>query len=177
MARVRRIVTSVVAWIAAAAAAVAVALYALSSIGDGLSGKPAIPAAEAVTAAGASADPSQTPDENPTTTPGSDPTVGPAPTATGVTTSTSKPTQPSPTSSTSAAGRQLSTRGGDIVARCEPGGAYLVYWTPAAGYRAADILRGPATTARLVFESDRLHVRVSVSCVNGVPEAHQTIDD
>ena len=38
----------------------------------------------------------------------------------------------------------LSSPGGTVVADCRPGGAYLVSWSPAPGYEAGTVRRGPA---------------------------------
>ena len=68
--------------------------------------------------------------------------------------------------------RLLTSRGGTVVARCHRGGGvYLVYWTPAQGYRAEDVIRGPAAMARLVFEGREHHYRILVACVDSVPRA------
>jgi hypothetical protein len=57
------------------------------------------------------------------------------------------------------------------VATCQPAGAYLVSWSPQQGYEVGDIIRGPAATARVTFESRVNEVTMVVSCSAGVPTA------
>jgi hypothetical protein len=65
----------------------------------------------------------------------------------------------------------LSSPGGTVVADCRPGGAYLVSWSPAPGYEAGTVFRGPAGTARVTFDSAVNSVTMLVSCSTGVPTA------
>jgi hypothetical protein len=76
------------------------------------------------------------------------------------------------------ADQTLSTRGGTVIAGCRPSGAYLVGWSPAPGYRAEDVVRGPDEVARLKFEGDGEEIEVSVRCVDGVllPEIEREDD-
>jgi hypothetical protein len=64
-----------------------------------------------------------------------------------------------------------------VTASCAGGRATLVTWTPAQGYRADDLVRGPATTPSLTFKSDRQEYRVTVGCAAGEPVAHSGKDD
>jgi hypothetical protein len=79
--------------------------------------------------------------------------------------------------------RQLTSTGGSVVARCYGADAYLLYWTPAPGYQARDVMRGPAATARLEFEGRAGEYHLTIQCVNGVPrlktetETHGYDDD
>jgi hypothetical protein len=57
--------------------------------------------------------------------------------------------------------------GGSVLAECRPAGAYLVSWSPVQGYQADDVTRGPAATARVVFESTANTVTMKVSCPHG----------
>jgi hypothetical protein len=61
--------------------------------------------------------------------------------------------------------------GGSVLAECRSAGAYLVSWSPVQGYEATDVIRGPASTARVVFESDANSVTVTVSCPDGAAGA------
>jgi len=61
----------------------------------------------------------------------------------------------------------LTSAGGTLVAQCRPDGAYLVSWSPTQGYEASGVIRGPAATARVVFESDANSVTMVVSCPGG----------
>ena len=58
-----------------------------------------------------------------------------------------------------------------MLAECRPGGAYLVSWSPVQGYEATNVIRGPVTTARVVFESSANSVTVTVSCPDGAAGA------
>jgi hypothetical protein len=91
---------------------------------------------------------------------------------------TSSPPTPSPSDSASPAPaparswgtpRRLDSTGGSVVARCYGADAYLMYWSPAPGYHAEDVTRGPAATARLQFEGVGEY-QLTIQCVNGVPQ-------
>jgi hypothetical protein len=61
----------------------------------------------------------------------------------------------------------LTSQGGTVLAECRPAGAYLMSWSPTQGYEATGVVRGPATTARVIFESDANSVTMVVSCPAG----------
>jgi hypothetical protein len=65
----------------------------------------------------------------------------------------------------------LTSPGGDVVASCQPAGAYLISWSPLQGYEVSFVARGPAATARVTFESHATRVTMVVSCSAGVPSA------
>lgn len=67
--------------------------------------------------------------------------------------------------------RALTSRGGSFVARCGAGQVYLASWSPAPGYHADDVRRGPATEVRLTFEAKDSEIVVAIRCVAGVPQA------
>jgi hypothetical protein len=71
----------------------------------------------------------------------------------------------------------LSSPGGTAVAECRTAGAYLVSWSPAPGYEAGSVARGPAPTAQVTFNSAATagSVVMLVSCSTGVPTASSTI--
>jgi hypothetical protein len=69
----------------------------------------------------------------------------------------------------------LTSQGGTVVAECQPPGAYLVSWSPAQGYEAGKVVRGPATAAQVTFESTANSVTMVVSCSSGVPTATTTV--
>jgi hypothetical protein len=86
---------------------------------------------------------------------------------------------PVPTSSAAGTGggpvTALSTAGGDLTVRCAGDQATLLSWTPAQGYRADDVERGPSDDdAGLKFESDRREIKVKLTCAHGVATAHTT---
>lgn len=70
--------------------------------------------------------------------------------------------------------RVLSTAGGTLLARCADGRAALLSWSPAQGYEAEDIHRGPATRATLQFESDDAEIDVRVTCQADIPTSQAT---
>ena len=74
------------------------------------------------------------------------------------------PASPSPQA---AGGTVLMSQGGTVLAECRSAGTYLVSWSPTQGYEATGVIRGPATTARVVFESDANSVTMVVSCPDG----------
>jgi len=61
----------------------------------------------------------------------------------------------------------LTSQGGTVLAECRPAGAYLMSWSPTQSYEAAGVVRGPAATARVTFESDANSVTMVVSCPAG----------
>jgi hypothetical protein len=149
------IATSVIAWTLGAAVSIGVGLLALSLIGVGLSTDSGDHLTEPVGRAEAPpvaittpppASATPTPDASPTPPPA---TVGP--------------------------NRTIDTAGGNVVARCEPGGAYLLYWSPSPGYRASADVRGPATEARLSFESTTREINIRVTCIGLT--VHPSIED
>ena len=66
-----------------------------------------------------------------------------------------------------AAGTVLTSAGGTVLAECLATGTYLVSWSPTQGYEASDVTRGPAATARVVFESAAKSVTMTVTCPDG----------
>jgi hypothetical protein len=70
---------------------------------------------------------------------------------------------------TSGAPRQLTSTGGSVVARCYGADTYLMAWTPAPGYRAHEVMRGPAVTARIEFAGRTGEHHLTIQCVNEVP--------
>jgi hypothetical protein len=66
-----------------------------------------------------------------------------------------------------AGGAVLMSQGGTVLAECQSAGAYLVSWSPTQGYEASGVIRGPAATARVIFESDANTVTMVVSCPQG----------
>jgi hypothetical protein len=84
-----------------------------------------------------------------------------------------------PTSSTAQAanGTVLTSPGGTVLAECGSAGSYLVSWSPTQGYDAGNVLRGPAATAQVSFDSDANSVTMLVSCSTGVPIATSTVRD
>jgi hypothetical protein len=172
----RRTLASVLAWTVGAVAAVGVGLLALSLIGDGLStraGQPLTPDAVAREAstlptgvAPSGSTPSGSGPAEPESPPGNTPSNAPASTV---------PAAP-PTPAAHPVDRLITSRGGSAIARCTGDTAYLVSWSPEPGYRYDNLDRGPATEVRVRFRAGEIRVRVSVTCVAGVPKGHIEVD-
>jgi hypothetical protein len=64
-------------------------------------------------------------------------------------------------------GTVLTSQGGTALAECRSAGAYLVSWSPTQGYEATGVVRGPAATASVVFNSSANSVTMVVSCPGG----------
>lgn len=153
----RRILVSALAWIGGAGAAVVVAMLALSLIGDGFgtgSGQPLTVDAAGPISPEQSLPPSPTPVPRPSS-------ARPSPSA----------RHDAPLARTAVAvTRLLSSSGGTAVARCQGDRVYLVSWSPAQGYRADEVWRGPGRVARVSFESSRREVTIYAGCVTGTPD-------
>ena len=111
--------------------------------------------------------------------PAGNPPAGPAPSTPTYPASawpTSMPTPVIPTQSRSAS-TALTSRGGTVVAECQSAGVYLVSWSPAQGYEVNTVIRGPAATAQVTFESIANSVTMAVTCPAGVPTASTTVGD
>jgi hypothetical protein len=72
----------------------------------------------------------------------------------------------------SAAPMLLTSADGSVLASCQSGGAYLVYWSPDQGFTADDVTRGPASVASVTFSNTAGGVVMRVSCPSGTPVAH-----
>jgi hypothetical protein len=87
---------------------------------------------------------------------------------------TSTPAATAPgTSTNSNPGTLLTSSGGQVVAACnDAGAAYLMSWSPNQGFEATNVVRGPADTATVTFQSVEHGVTMQVTC-NGanVPTA------
>ena len=81
------------------------------------------------------------------------------------------------TTSTAPAPRGLTVPGGTLVARCAGSQVELMSWSPDPGYRADDVVRGPATTASVKFKNDGTENEVAVTCRDGEPHAETVADD
>lgn len=115
-------------------------------------------------------------------TPTLTPTALPSPMPTPAPTPTRTPDQPAAGTSSAAppvtsaapqatAGTLLISAGGSVLASCQPGGAYLVYWSPAQGFEAGNVVRGPAAVASVQFEQGQTELTMIVSCSSGSPVA------
>jgi hypothetical protein len=155
-------VASVGAWTAGAGISVAVGVLALSRIGDGLAEHTVQPLTRDAVVR-------QTPEPSPA----------------GVGTPAASPTNPPATPRSALPGRLrssastpsrtpteqvVSSAGGTAIVRCLDSGAYLVSWSPAQGYSADDVHRGPAPEVLVRFESETRADVVTARCAAGVPQ-------
>ena len=174
-----RILAGVGAWLLGAGTATAGSLLAVSLLGQGIAdttGQQLTTAAvnqalarearEASQAGQAGSQPASAP------TPTSRVTRAATPRPAGASATSTAPSatvspDPAPAGGTVPAGTVLTSHGGTVLAECQPAGAYLVSWSPVPGYEATGVVRGPAVTARLVFESDANTVTMTVTCPDG----------
>ncbi len=177
-----RILVGVGAWLLGAGTATAGSLLAVSLLGQGIADGPgqqlttaAVKSALAREAQeGSPADFLTTPPPVPTSSvtrpAASRPSVTQpalaAPSVTPSATPAVSQTSASP-SPPAAGGTVLTSQGGTVLAECRSAGAYLVSWSPTQGYEATGVIRGPAATARVIFESDANSVTMVVSCPDG----------
>jgi hypothetical protein len=188
----RRILFGVAAWLLGVATATAGSLLAISLLGQGITGdsgqlltQDAVTRALASEAADASSPPVTAPSRQLTS-----PAASATPAATGTSTphtrvpatvpptapATPPATAPAPSAAPGAAGggTVLTSAGGEVVASCQPAGAYLISWSPLQGYEVDGVIRGPAVTARVTFgpvavSPTASEVTMLVSCSAGVP--------
>lgn len=164
-----RILLGVSAWLLGAASATAGSLYAVDQLGEGLlaqHGKEisvaTVNAELALENSGRTGPPAPiaTPSPSPSTPRKQQPTARAHQT---------RPTRHVPRQST----KLLTSSGGTTAASCENGLALLVYWSPAQGFEADDVSKGPARVATVTFTSDADGVMMRVTCTSaGVPVAH-----
>ena len=185
-----RILFGVAAWLLGAATATTGSLLAVSLLGQGITGNSAqlltqdavnralvseaaqgSPAASpSVTAAGLPSPTSPAAIPSPAATTSS-PTPSPAATTASPSASPPSPTLTAPPPPDGGGGAALTSAGGEVVATCQGAQAYLVSWSPRQGYQVGDVIRGPALTARVTFESRANRVTMVVSCSAGMPSA------
>jgi hypothetical protein len=171
-----RILAGVGAWLLGAATATAGSLLAVSLLGQGIAACPGQQltadavnralAREAHDASEAATSTVQLHPRMPATTSPVAATPPASPDAP-VPAAPSPTTAASPAAASPLAGTVLMSLGGSVLAECRPAGAYLVSWSPVQGYEASDVIRGPVTTARVIFESGATSVTVMVSCPDG----------
>ena len=195
-----RILAGVGAWLLGAATATAGSLLAVSLLGQGIADSPgqqltaaAINSALASQAseagqtgtgqAGQQGAPAGRPGQatagpqvpaSPATRPATTRPAATRPAPAGTRPAAARPTTPG---TQAGSGTVLTSPGGTVLAQCRPGGAFLVSWSPAQGYQADSVTRGPAATAQVIFESSARSVTMVVSCQAGVPEASYTRDE
>jgi hypothetical protein len=181
----RRILFGVAAWLLGAATATAGSLLAISLLGQGITGDPgqlltqdAVTRALASEAADASPPPVTAPSRQLTSPSGS---ASATPAATGTSTSHAADPATAPAPGAADGGTVLTSVGGEVVASCQPAGAYLISWSPRQGYEVDGVIRGPAVTARVTFSPVTVsptarEVTMAVSCSAGVPRVRVVRD-
>ena len=188
-----RVLAGVGAWLVGVGAATASSLLAVSLLGQGIAAGPSQQltamavnralAAEASDSPGAVPATTSAPSPAPSATPSyqaqvsrtTRPQTGATPSARA---SRSRPAASPSTQPTAAAmltSTVLTSPGGTVVADCGPAGAYLVSWSPVPGYESGIVIRGPAVTVRVTFNSAANSVTMVVSCSAGVPTATTTV--
>ena len=188
-----RVLAGVGAWLLGVGAATAGSLLAVSLLGQGI----ATGTSQQLTAVAVNRALAAEASDSPGAVPGMTSAPSPAPSATrsyqaqvsrttrpqtGATPSArasrSRPAaspSPQPTAAAGPASTVLTSPGGTVVADCGPTGAYLVSWSPVPGYESGAVIRGPAVTARVTFNSAANSVTMVVSCSAGVPTATTTV--
>ncbi|MER6826702.1 hypothetical protein ABT352_12000 [Streptosporangium sp. NPDC000563] len=81
--------------------------------------------------------------------------------------------EPATTAAEPGESRLIITKGGRVIARCEGGLVTLRSWSPAQGFQADDVERGPADRARVEFESEEDEVKVEVRCAADGSPVHR----
>jgi serine/threonine-protein kinase len=81
------------------------------------------------------------------------------------------PTDPPEATDPPPGGRTLTSSAGSVVAQCTGGKALLTSWTPAEGYKVERVNAGPILAATAVFRQKAARVRMTVTCVAGIPTA------
>jgi hypothetical protein len=73
--------------------------------------------------------------------------------------------------------KMLASRAANIVVSCTGNTATLRSWTPKAGYRVDEVVRGPAARVSVWLESDTFDdVEVVVTCANGEPKLTELVE-
>jgi hypothetical protein len=186
-----RLLVGVGAWLLGAAAATSGSMIAVNQIAHGLLG----PQAQQLTEATISANPDDTAARSGSAAAASSARPSPSAAARSGRPSQSAAARPERDASTTrstvnvtpsapatvsphqtTAGTLLQSPYGSVTAACQPGGAYLLYWSPDQGYQADDVIRGPAALARVIFERPGNEVVMQVSCKSGSPVARLSKD-
>jgi hypothetical protein len=186
-----RVVAGVGAWLLGVGAATAGSLLAVSLLGQGIATSTSQQLTESAVQRALAVEATETQGAGPAATTGS-----PSPTpsaarphqarlsqagqeneATPSTQASRSPAASSPSAQPTAtpSSTVLSSQGGSVVTQCRPAGAYLLSWSPAPGYEVSAVSRGPAPTARVIFNSVANSVTMRVSCATGTPTATSTV--
>lgn len=176
-----RLLVGVGAWLLGAAAATSGSMIAVNQIAHGLLG----PQTQQLTEATLSANPDERADRPSPSAPADSgrpsPSAPARPDRDPSRTRSAANVTPSASATASthqtAAGTLLQSPDGTVTAACQPGGAYLLYWSPYQGFHADDVFRGPAAIASVTFEGRANNVVMRVSCNGGTPVARLSHDE
>jgi len=160
------------AWLLGVGAATAGSLLAVWMLGQGIapSTSQQLTAADVYRALATEASEASVPAINSPVETVAKPSAGPTPSRSAAAPSPQPTRSVVPAPATTA----LASQGGTVVAECQLASAYLVSWSPAQGYEVGKVVRGPAVTAQVTFESFANSVTMVVSCSSGVPTATTT---
>jgi serine/threonine-protein kinase len=75
----------------------------------------------------------------------------------------------SPTPQSGGRTKTLASAGGTVDARCSGGKATLLSWMPQGAYVVQKVNAGPALTTSIVFKQKASRIRMTITCVAGVP--------
>jgi hypothetical protein len=174
-----RVFGGVVAWIGGTVTATVLSLLAVSALGHGMAfGGTQTLSSDQVARALAATPPALA------SPPSESASAAPSPTGTPHTATSSAspggratasghgPAGPAPAPGPSGgSGATFTSAGGVVFAQCEAGGAYLTSWSPAQGYQAEQVLRGPAEQAAVRFVSGGSSIVLHVECPGGQPHS------
>ncbi|KXK62757.1 septum formation initiator [Micromonospora rosaria] len=174
----RRTLLAAVGWLATAVLATGLGLGAIRLVGEGIAGTPGgVLSQEEVARALASPVPSAPAVSGTPTGPGA-PGAGPSGTPQTPTAVPSATPPVTPSASPAGSQRVFVVTGGSAVAECRSGGAaFLVSWSPAQGYRAVEIDRGPDDDVEVSFVGPGGEHELQVECVGGEPVLIPDDDD
>ena len=168
-----RFLAGVGAWLLGAGAATGGSLLAVSALGQGLAPAPSQQLTEiAVSRALASEAVEATPSPS---SPQPVVSTSATPLVPHVKKHSAAPSVPPPSPAPQPIDTVLTSIGGTVMADCQAAAAYLASWSPAQGYEATTVIRGPATTAKVTFTISRKHVTMAISCSGGTPSTATTV--
>ncbi|WP_422769760.1 protein kinase domain-containing protein [Plantactinospora sp. WMMC1484] len=70
--------------------------------------------------------------------------------------------------------RTLTSDGGSVRATCDRGDAWLLSWEPNRPYRTEEVEPGPAPATMVRFRHGNRDVRMTITCIDGVPSTTNT---
>jgi len=171
LGRVHTRILIVGAWLLGVSTATVGSLWAVSELGQGIIGQSSqqltVAAVNRALASEAADPPGAPPEPSPDPSTHASASLAPDPSPSRI---------PSSHHATaSASGTLLTSSGGNVVAGCAGGGAYLMSWSPQQDYAASSVVRGPAAEAKVVFDSGQTAVTMVVTCHGGVPSAATSV--